>query len=92
MRWQHGVMAVLSNPSEPTTRSTLQQKAIGVLIWLAFAVASMAALYFLSFLARDLRARFVHARFGSKAGILRCESDVCFNPRADMCSATPYIR
>jgi hypothetical protein len=42
MLWQHWVMAVLINPSEPTTRSTPQQKATG-----------MAALYFLSFLAGD---------------------------------------
>jgi hypothetical protein len=39
--------------NEHITRSNLYEKAIGVLIWLAFAVAGMVALYLLSFLAGD---------------------------------------
>ena len=42
---------MLTNSSEPTTQSPVYQKVIGVLIWLAFAVAGMVALYLLSFLA-----------------------------------------
>ena len=39
--------------AEQNIRSSLYEKAIGILIWLAFAAAGMVALYFLSFLAGD---------------------------------------
>jgi len=39
--------------TEQSIRSSLYEKAIGILIWLAFAAAGMVALYFLSFLAGD---------------------------------------
>jgi|307.fasta_scaffold600676_1 hypothetical protein len=40
-------------PLTPETYAALRQKGIGVLIWMAFAAAGMAALYFLSFFAGD---------------------------------------
>ena len=51
-------MAVLNEnkpitPLTPGTYAALRQKGIGVLIWMAFAAAGMAALYFLSFFAGD---------------------------------------
>jgi len=52
-------MAVVStdptepNPIERPTHTSTYQKGIGILIWLAFAVAGMAALYACSFLAGD---------------------------------------
>ena len=39
--------------TEQSIRSSLYEKATGVLIWLAFAAAAVVALYFLSFLAGD---------------------------------------
>jgi hypothetical protein len=44
---------MLTNATEPTTQSPVYQKAIGILIWLAFAVAGIVALYLLSFSAGD---------------------------------------
>jgi hypothetical protein len=44
---------VLANPEEPTTRSNLYEKGLGILIWLTFAVAGIVALYLLSFWAGD---------------------------------------
>jgi hypothetical protein len=40
-------------PAVRSVRSRAFETAIGILIWLAFAVAAMVALYFLSFLAGD---------------------------------------
>ena len=40
-------------PLTPQAYAALRQKGIGVLIWMAFAAAGMAALYFLSFFAGD---------------------------------------
>jgi hypothetical protein len=42
-----------TTPTERSIRSSLYEKAIGILIWLAFATAALVALYFLSFLAGD---------------------------------------
>jgi hypothetical protein len=39
--------------TEQSIRSSLCEKAIGILIWLAFAAAGLVALYFMSFLAGD---------------------------------------
>jgi hypothetical protein len=42
-----------TTPLTPETRAALRQKGIGVLIWMAFWAAGLAALYFLSFWAGD---------------------------------------
>ena len=60
-RWPPGNLglAVVSidpaepNPIERPTHSSLYQKGIGILIWLGFALAGIAALYACSFLAGD---------------------------------------
>ena len=44
---------MLADPTRPAAQSPIYQKAIGVLIWLAFAAAGVAILYGLSFLAGD---------------------------------------
>jgi len=44
---------ITETPTEQKTETSLRQKAIGVLIWLAFAVAGLVGLYLLSFLAGD---------------------------------------
>jgi hypothetical protein len=41
------------NPTERTTKTTVQQKAIGALIWLAFAALGIALLYWFSILSGD---------------------------------------
>jgi hypothetical protein len=44
---------MLTEPTKPTRQSSIYQKAIGILIWLAFAAAGVAALYACSKLAGD---------------------------------------
>jgi hypothetical protein len=60
LRISGGTLEVmLTHPTEPTSHSALYQKAIGVLIWLAFATIGIGALYACSKLAGDQRALHV---------------------------------
>jgi len=47
---QPWIAVVTTNPSERTTRASLYEKGIGVLIWLTFAAVGIAALYAASLL------------------------------------------
>jgi hypothetical protein len=51
--WKDTSDIVLTVPTKPPRQSPIYQKAIGILIWLAFAAAGVAALYALSKLAGD---------------------------------------
>ena len=47
---QQWIAVVTSNPSERATRTSLYEKGMGVIIWLAFATVGIAALYAASLL------------------------------------------